>query len=274
MPNFQQTGAALADPQQNPPPQATPQPGPDDSGGAPSDLASQWSQWVGKPQNRAALAQFGIAMLQPVQQGETATSHFANAVGSGGEAAESVAKQGLAEKTVEDTSQLKAAQAELAGTRASLAPQIAASQQQTAEARTEAAGARGEAAITRAQMQGEYTKSLRDIQTSNAYQNYVTQTNKTNSDPLNTNPQPIMDMQTWKQSQGLAPPAGQDIKAPMTPGQGTKPPLNSLIQKDPQKWAQIKARASAGDPKALQALDVLRNGVSDPQMVDKMLKEP
>jgi hypothetical protein len=268
------TGQALADPTTNPPPQAAPQPGPDDTGGTPDDLGSQWSQWVGKPANRAALMQFGIAMLQPVQQGETGTSHFANAIGSGGEAASDVNKQAIAKEAADSSQQLKAEQAELAGVKASVQPELAQAASDRAGAYAGAAEARVQNAGLRNQMQEQQNRTIDSIKLSNAYQTYVSQTAKTNADPMNENPQPIMDFETWQQSNGIKPPAGTEANAPMPPGQGTKPPLNQLVQKNPQAWAQIKQLYQAGDPRGAKAIDQLRNSVSDPQMVDSLLKGP
>ena len=271
-------GQALAAQQpdgSNPPPQAAPPPGPDDTGGAPaSDLAGQWSDWISKPNNRAALMQFGVAMLQPVQQGETSLSHAANAVAYGGEASKSVSDQALKEKQVNDTSDLKAAQANLASERASVVPQLATAQSETAAARAESAGQRAQADLLRTQQTGETTRTLRDIQKANAYQNYVNNATKQNSDPLNTaGPQPIMDRPTWEQSQGLSPSPQAPGGAPMQPGPGTKPKLNDVITKNPTAWNQIKTLAASGDPRGLKALDAVRNSVSDPQMIDQMMKQ-
>jgi hypothetical protein len=270
-------GQALAAQQpdgSNPPPQAAPQPGPDDTGGAPvNDLANQWSDWVSKPTNRAALAQFGIAMLQPVRQGETGMSHFANAVGYGGEAASNVQQQALKEKQVEDTSQLHAAQAELAGTRASVLPMQAESAARTAEARAQAASAGAENAALRTQLLGENTRTLRDIQKANAYQHYVDQTTKQNSDPLNTaGPQPIMDRQTWEASQNLGGPApGADVGLPVKPpGQGVKPTSDALIKSSPNLQALMKLPDA--DPRKAAAIERARSMVSDPLVFDKMVK--
>src|SRR5258706_12493997 len=59
----------------------------------PGKLLDGWNSWVEKPNNRAALMQFGIAMLQPMGMGETGGSHFANAIGSAGEAHQRVTGQ-------------------------------------------------------------------------------------------------------------------------------------------------------------------------------------
>jgi hypothetical protein len=267
-------GQALTPSGDNPPPQAAPQEGADNTGGInTNDLAGQWSDWVSKPTNRAALAQFGIAMLQPVRQGETGMSHFANAVGYGGEAAANVQGQALKEKQVEDTGQLHAAQAELASTRASLAPAQAESAARVAEARATAAGTAGENAALRTQLMGESTRTLRDIQKANAYQHYVDQTTKQNADPLNTaGPQPIMDRQTWEASQNLSGPApGAEVGLPVKPpGQGVKPTSDALLKSSPNLQALMKLPDA--DPRKAAAIERARSMVSDPLVFDKMTK--
>lgn len=81
----------------------------------PGKLYDSWNQWIDKPNNRAALMQFGIAMLQPVGMGETGVSHFANALGYGGEAAQRVTAQQQAQERHEsdiDTRETRARAAE------------------------------------------------------------------------------------------------------------------------------------------------------------------
>lgn len=259
----------------DPTPQATPQEGPDNTGGTDvGGLADKWRGWVAKPSNRAALMQFGVAMLQPIQQGETGSSRFANALGSGGEASERVTNQAQKEKASEDTSQLRESNANLASERASHVGQ-------TAELRAQNAGAVLDLKRQGLQMQQDRLQNvqqqgqtLNSIRLSNAYQNYVRDTTKQNSDPLNESPQPVMDFDTWQQANGVKPAAGAAVGAPMAGGQGTKPPLNTLIQKNPAAWNQIKTLAMQKDPRGLKALDDLRNAVADPQMVDQLLKGP
>ena len=63
---------------------------------APGDTSSEdaskpgfqkaWSQWTSKPENNAALLQFGLAMLQPRSPGQSAIGAAANAVAEGGQA--------------------------------------------------------------------------------------------------------------------------------------------------------------------------------------------
>jgi hypothetical protein len=51
-----------------------------------SGLRKAWDAWTSRPENNAALLQFGIAMLQPRSPGQTALGQAANAVGAGAEA--------------------------------------------------------------------------------------------------------------------------------------------------------------------------------------------
>lgn len=107
----------------------------------PGNLVDSWNKWVDKPNNRAALMQFGIAMLQPVGMGETGTSHFANAIGAAGQAHQNVTKEAEeAEKSSTEaelrTSRAAAAEtsANAAETRALYAGENAALRKQTSEA--------------------------------------------------------------------------------------------------------------------------------------------
>lgn len=53
-----------------------------------SKLRSAWDAWTSRPENNAALLQFGIAMLQPRAPGQSGIGQFANAVGQGAEASD------------------------------------------------------------------------------------------------------------------------------------------------------------------------------------------
>lgn len=66
-------------PAQVQPPTASP---PDQQNG----LAEQWKGWINAPENRAALMQFGLAMMQPVGLGQTPVGAFGQAAGAGMEA--------------------------------------------------------------------------------------------------------------------------------------------------------------------------------------------
>lgn len=49
-----------------------------------------WQAWVSQPQNRAALVQAGIALLQPTGVGQSTAGHIGSAIGSGLEARDRV----------------------------------------------------------------------------------------------------------------------------------------------------------------------------------------
>lgn len=96
---------------------------------APSDTGSTdastgkfqkaWEAWNSKPENNAALLQFGISMLQPHAPGQDSIGAAANAVGSAGEAASrSIASQKAqeaADSAEEDKAAQRANQATTAG---------------------------------------------------------------------------------------------------------------------------------------------------------------
>jgi hypothetical protein len=86
-----------------------------------SDLTSGWNAWINKPNNRAALAQFGIAMLQPMGMGETGVGHFANAVGAAGEAHRHVTTQEQQDERSRTEAELRESRARAAETSANAA---------------------------------------------------------------------------------------------------------------------------------------------------------
>lgn len=53
-----------------------------------SGVRQAWEQFSAKPENNAALLQFGLAMLQPRAPGQSGIGQFANAVGQGAEASQ------------------------------------------------------------------------------------------------------------------------------------------------------------------------------------------
>lgn len=60
-----------------------------------SGVRKAWDAWTSRPENNAALLQFGIAMMQPRSQSQDVVGHFANAIGEGADAStRNVAIQG------------------------------------------------------------------------------------------------------------------------------------------------------------------------------------
>lgn len=52
-----------------------------------SGLSQAWDAWTSKPENNAAMINFGLQLMQPMQIGQNRLGHFAQAIGAGGEAA-------------------------------------------------------------------------------------------------------------------------------------------------------------------------------------------
>lgn len=59
-----------------------------------SNAGTKWSDWLGKPENRALLAQAGLALMQPVSPGQSFGGHVAGAIGQGFEARDRNLKTG------------------------------------------------------------------------------------------------------------------------------------------------------------------------------------
>lgn len=102
-----------------PPQGATPQP----AQSATSDYAGAWRSWLGDPENRASLMQFGVSMLQPVGVGQSQLGHFASSVGSAGEAATRVRDEAMARQKLQAETNLREQSANLAEQKAATAAQ-------------------------------------------------------------------------------------------------------------------------------------------------------
>lgn len=65
-------------------------------------LFDKWKDWLGAPQNRAALLQTGLSLMQPVQAGQSQFGHIASSIGQGlgaaGRAEGRIAKEKLSEE--------------------------------------------------------------------------------------------------------------------------------------------------------------------------------
>lgn len=65
-------------------------------------LFDKWKDWLGAPQNRAALLQTGLSLMQPVQMGQSQFGHIASSIGQGlgaaGRAEGRIAKEKLSEE--------------------------------------------------------------------------------------------------------------------------------------------------------------------------------
>ena len=99
-----------------PPTGGTPQPQQSTS----NDFTGAWRSWMGDPQNRASLMQFGISMLQPVGVGQSQLGHFGQAVGQAGEAATRVQQQDMAKQKLAAETDYREQSANLAASRAEM----------------------------------------------------------------------------------------------------------------------------------------------------------
>lgn len=61
-------------------------PGVSSDASQPSALRQMWDSWTSRPENNAAMINFGLQLMQPLAPGQTQLGHFAQAVGAGGEA--------------------------------------------------------------------------------------------------------------------------------------------------------------------------------------------
>lgn len=94
-------GARNAAPQQNTPATSDVPMSPDQ----PNSLVKEWESFLNQPGNRAAVAQFGVNMLQPIGLGQSFAGHVGQSVGAAGEAKQRVVAN-------EQDKNLKAAQAD------------------------------------------------------------------------------------------------------------------------------------------------------------------
>lgn len=97
-----------------------------------SGVRRAWDAWTSRPENNAALLQFGVAMMQPRAQGQTSFGQFGNALAEGAGASDrNIAQQQLEEDRIakrgdqETTNELRRAQAGAATTNAAAYSRIA-----------------------------------------------------------------------------------------------------------------------------------------------------
>ncbi len=73
-------------------------------------LASRWQDWMGRPENRAALLQFGLQMLQPVGAGQSQAGAIGQSIGAGAEAQQANIEQQIGRAATGEELGLKARQ--------------------------------------------------------------------------------------------------------------------------------------------------------------------
>ncbi len=206
----------------------------------PGDLLSGWNKWVDKPNNRAALMQFGIAMLQPMGMGETGSSHFANAVGTAGEAHQNVTRQEqLARK--EDTA------ATLRESTASAREQSA----NAAEMRALMSGQNTGLRLENTGLQNTIRQQQADTADRRAYEDYRSKTGQANMLAPKGQEEPILDFEGWRRSTGGGG-RGSGLPASAAPTAGPAKWVD--LQRDPRiqnQIASVRAHLSSGKPQDL-----------------------
>jgi len=73
------------------PQQALPQtakPGRSEDDSQTGTLSKAWNAWTSRPENNAAMINFGLQLMQPIGPGQTRLGHFGEAVGAGAEASQ------------------------------------------------------------------------------------------------------------------------------------------------------------------------------------------
>jgi len=73
----------------------------------PGSIRQAWSDWTSRPENNAALINFGLQMMQPVPAGQSRMGHFGEAVGAGLEAGGRVSTQEEARQRADEAEALK-----------------------------------------------------------------------------------------------------------------------------------------------------------------------
>lgn len=231
---------------------------PDSAGGIDtSKLTSGWNDWINKPNNRAALMQFGIAMLQPMGMGETSTGHFANAVGAAGEAHRRVT-------TNEQQDVKSSTEAELRESRANAATTTA----NAAETRALMAGENSRLRQERDQSTALSRALSAQAQARSKYDAYITQVGKRNTDPLRDPKaplEPVIPFGEWiKTPDGRSSLLGEagGASAP----EGGAPAASAPGTPAPSSWEAVSR-----DPTILAATPQIRQAVAsgNPQMVEK-----
>lgn len=192
-------------------------------------VAQQVGSFMDDPRARAALLSFGLSMMQPPSFGDTFASQVGRSIGHGGEAANRVNQQGMAEEALDikhseaDSRQdLRAAQADSAISRA-----------QTAETRASAATDRlgytqQQMELRRAAQKGVDERHALGsrIRLSNMYQKYVEGVAEKNNDPLRRKGdpvEPVLPINKWAEQMklhGILPPDA----APVGPADDELPP--------------------------------------------------
>lgn len=190
-----------------------------------AQTSAEWAQAMSDPQVRGALLQFGISMLQPPQFGDTFGSQFGRGVGAAGEYTSRLDEEERKRLDAESKAQLRESQAETGTVRAGAA-------QMAAEAARERTG------LTK-QLQDQQNRIRtqgRQIQATGAYQKYVNDVNKRNTDVMRdpkAPKEPVLSEQEFYKKFGYS-----DLLSGVGANAPTRQPSQraiELLRSDPQK---------------------------------------
>lgn len=219
-------------------PEVIPNPSPEQQ----SDIAGQWKNWMANEGNRAALMQFGIAMMQPVGLGQTPLGHVGQAIGSVGELGTRREEAERKERELSSKEELRGAQA------------------QVAEARAGAAGAGAGAAATRAahqrdvlefQRQRYGTQALIGLQRQHGLE--MDRRHKANESARLTNPNaPPLPIQNFNDWLATNPQLGASLAVHGVNPPSATPPTPTGEEGEPSTTPPPAAGAGSGVPPPAQ----------------------
>jgi len=205
----------------------------------PQSIGDRWQGWIGNPNNRAALMQFGMAMLQPLGYGETSMSHFANAVGAAGGASGRVTEAEQQARKSETEAQLRESRAMAA----EAAANAAANRQFLGERNLELRAQGLEQQRTNQEQARQISLLGAETRNRRAYDQYQKEVANQNLIAEKGKEQTPLSYDDWKATMGVTAPAA----APAASAIASDPRIATIRQwaqsKDPQLRAQAKAFA-------------------------------
>lgn len=125
-----------------------------------SGLADQWNGFLADPRGRAALASFGVQLMQPLSAGQSGVGHVGAALGQAGESVRGTEAADLKLSEAESKNELRGSQAATAEARANTAATRAAALNSETDSKIALRGAQGDAARSRAANLEMKTKQL------------------------------------------------------------------------------------------------------------------
>lgn len=221
---------------QEPPFQVIPNPSPEQQ----SDLAGQWRNWIANENNRAALMQFGVGLMQPMGFGQNVAGHVGQAIGGVGELASRRQAADLKQQEADSKADLRTAQASVAEARA-------------ANAGSGAARAADRLAFERERLgvsQLVRNQQLR-LNARKAYDSYKAKADADNALLPSAQRRPVLSFEEWQRAAGIA-----DTPSPTATGDEGDTPV-------PQA-----SSAPTGRTPSPQAIEFLRQNPNTRVMFD------